>query len=77
MLVGITSRANTMTPQESSSRGAAISAQDVDLRRKDLRAKRKELIAANLKLTDAEGERLWREFKVAGWVAVSRHAPFL
>ena len=59
MLFGVTSRAQTLVPQESSSRGAAMSKQDMDLLRKDLRAKRRELTAANLKLTEAEGERFW------------------
>jgi hypothetical protein len=36
-----------------------ISTHDIELLRKDLRAKRKQLIAENLKLTDAEGERFW------------------
>ena len=53
-------KAQTVVPQESSSRSAAlISKQDLDLLRKDLRAKRKELIAANLKLTETEAERFW------------------
>ena len=59
MLFGVTGRAQTVMPQESSSRGAAMSKQDMDLLRKDLRAKRRELTAANLKLTEAEGERFW------------------
>jgi len=59
MVFGITSKAQTVVPQESSSRGEVISKQDLDLLRKDLRAKRKELIAANLKLTPTEAERFW------------------
>ena len=59
MLFGVTSWAQTVMPQESSSRGAVIGKQDLDLLRKDLRAKRRELTAANLKLTEAEGERFW------------------
>ena len=59
MLFGVTSWAQTMMPQESSSRGAVIGKQDLDLLRKDLRAKRRELTATNLKLTEAEGERFW------------------
>jgi hypothetical protein len=59
MLLGITASAQTVMPQESSSRGAVVSPQDMELLRKDLRAKRKELIAANLKLTETEGERFW------------------
>lgn len=59
MLFGGTGLAQTVMPQESSSRGATISKQDIDLLRRDLRAKRRELIATNLKLTEAEGERFW------------------
>jgi hypothetical protein len=44
-------------PQESSSR--TIGNQDLELLRKDLRAKRKQLIAANLRLTEAEATRFW------------------
>ena len=38
MLVGVSTRAQTIASQESSSRGAVISTQDLDLLRKDLRA---------------------------------------
>jgi hypothetical protein len=54
---GAQSFPQTIGPQESSSR--TISNQDLELLRKDLRAKRKQLIAANLRLTDAEAERFW------------------
>jgi hypothetical protein len=57
MLILATASAQTIAPQESSSR--VISNQDLDLLRKDLRAKRKQLIAANLKLTEAEATRFW------------------
>src|SRR5437763_3586823 len=36
-----------------------ISGQDIDLLRKDLRSKRKQLIAANLKLTEVEATKFW------------------
>jgi hypothetical protein len=36
-----------------------ISSQDLDLMRKDIRSKKKQLIAANLKLTDAEATKFW------------------
>jgi len=36
-----------------------ISDQDLNLLRKDLRSKRKQLIAANLRLTDAEAAKFW------------------
>ena len=57
MLIGATASAQTLVPQDSSSDG--ISNQDLTLLRQDLRAKRKQLIAANLKLTDAEVIRFW------------------
>lgn len=57
ILAGPTASAQTLVPQESSSHG--ISNQDMNLLRQDLRAKRKQLIAANLKLTDAEAARFW------------------
>jgi hypothetical protein len=57
ILVPATAGAQTISPQESSSR--TISNQDLELLRKDLRAKRKELIAANLRLTDTEAEKFW------------------
>lgn len=59
MVFGVTCRAQTAMPQESSTRGAVISAQDIELLRKDLRAKRKQLIAENLKLNDVEAGRFW------------------
>ena len=36
-----------------------ISNQDLDLLRKDIRSKKKQLVAANLKLTDAEATKFW------------------
>ena len=57
MLNGATASAQTTPPQESAPH--AISNQDLDLLRKDLRSKRKQLIAANLKLTDAEATKFW------------------
>ena len=57
MLSAATAHAQ-MAPQ-SESATHAISNQDIDLLRKDLRAKRKELIAANLKLNDIEAAKFW------------------
>jgi hypothetical protein len=57
ILVPAAASAQTISPRESSSR--TISNQDLELLRKDLRAKRKELIAANLRLTDTEAEKFW------------------
>jgi hypothetical protein len=36
-----------------------ISSQDLDLLRKDIRSKKKQLVAANLKLTDSEATKFW------------------
>jgi hypothetical protein len=41
------------------SSGATVSDQDVQLLRKDLRSQKKQLIAANLPLTDAEAVKFW------------------
>src|SRR4051794_34926154 len=57
MLIAATANAQSVAPQESSSH--SISSQDLDLLRKDLRAKRKQLIAANLRLTEEEAKRFW------------------
>jgi hypothetical protein len=46
------------TPQKESAMHA-ISDQDIDLLRKDLRSKRKQLIAANLNLNDIEAAKFW------------------
>jgi hypothetical protein len=57
MLSATTAHAQT-TPQKESATHT-ISNQDIDLLRKDLRSKRKQLIAANLKLTDMEAAKFW------------------
>ena len=57
MLSAATARAQTTPARESTTH--AISDQDLNLLRKDLRSKRKQLIAANLKLTDIEAARFW------------------
>jgi hypothetical protein len=46
-------------PSSSPATTHVISDQDLNLLRKDLRSKRKQLIAANLKLTDAEAAKFW------------------
>jgi hypothetical protein len=56
-LSAATAHAQT-TPQKESTTHS-ISDQDTDLLRKDLRSKRKQLIAANLKLTDTEAAKFW------------------
>ena len=57
MLSGATARAQTTPPKESTTH--VICDQDLNLLRKDLRSKRKQLIAANLKLTDTEASKFW------------------
>src|SRR5215467_9602569 len=43
----------------SSTQDSVVSDQQIELMRKDLRAKRKEVIAANMHLTSAEVEKFW------------------
>ena len=57
LLSGTTARAQATEQKESASH--VISNQDIDLLRKDLRSKRKQLVAANLKLTDTEAAKFW------------------
>jgi hypothetical protein len=57
VLHGAMAVSQTIAPQESSSR--SIKSQDLDLLRKDLRAMRKQLIAQNLRLTEAEAAKFW------------------
>jgi hypothetical protein len=51
----------TASAQKTSPQGDThpISNQDLDLLRQDLRSQRKQLIAANLKLTDTEATKFW------------------
>lgn len=49
--------AQTATPQQSTSH--VISDQDLNLLRQDIRSQRKQLIAANLNLTDEEATKFW------------------
>ena len=55
LLSGTAARAQTPAQKESTAH--VISDQDMDLLRKDLRSKRKQLIAANLKLTETEAAK--------------------
>ena len=57
LLSGTAARAQTPAQKESTAH--VISDQDMDLLRKDLRSKRKQLIAANLKLTETEAAKFW------------------
>jgi len=51
--------ANAQTTSSESGSAHVISDQDLTLLRKDLRSKRKQLIAANLKLTEADAAKFW------------------
>ena len=57
MLSASTAHSQTIPQEERPTH--AISNQDIDLLRKDLRSKRKQLIAANLKLNDIEAAKFW------------------
>src|SRR6478672_3078895 len=57
MLARPTASAQNTPPQEITPH--VIKDQDLNLLRKDLRSKRKQLIAANLKLTDTEAAKFW------------------
>ena len=57
MTCGARASAQTTQPQANSQH--VISSQDLDLMRKDLRSQKKQLIAANLKLTEAEAAKFW------------------
>ena len=43
----------------SSNQGLSQQDQDIDLMRKDIRSQKKQIIAANLQLTDKEAEKFW------------------
>ncbi|HET7106860.1 MAG TPA: hypothetical protein VFI38_08620 [Candidatus Acidoferrum sp.] len=57
LMIGPKTTAQTQTPQETTPH--VINDQDLDLLRKDIRSQRKQLIAANLKLTDQEATKFW------------------
>jgi len=57
MMCASVSKAQTAQPQDNNPR--VISDKDVDLLRKDIRSNKKQLIAANLKLTDTEATKFW------------------
>jgi len=57
MVGGTRAKAQTNPPQEAVQH--KISDRDLDLLRKDLRSKRKQLIASNLSLTDTEATKFW------------------
>jgi len=51
--------AYAQTEAQGSNTKHVISDQDLDLLRKDIRSQKKQLVAANLKLTDAEATKFW------------------
>ena len=57
MALGGTANAQTASSQANDPR--VISDQDLQLLRKDIRSQKKQLVAANLKLTDAEATKFW------------------
>jgi hypothetical protein len=57
MLSGATAEAQSATTKQNNSH--MISDEQINLLRKDLRSKRKQLIAANLELTDTEAAKFW------------------
>ena len=52
-------RTAAQAPSSQNSTQHVISDQDLDLLRKDIRSQRKQLIAANLQLTDGEATKFW------------------
>ena len=56
-IVGGTATSSQNPPQDSTTH--RISNQDLDLLRQDLRSKRKQLITANLRLTETDAARFW------------------
>ena len=54
-------KSETTEPMASSTAhdNAAVSDQEIDLMRKDLRSKKKQVIAANMQLTDIEAAKFW------------------
>jgi hypothetical protein len=62
VMVGVSmcgSRVNAQTAPAQENSPHVISSQDLDLLRKDIRSKKKQLVAANLKLTDSEATKFW------------------
>jgi hypothetical protein len=50
---------NTQVQPSAAQQDQALSDQDIQMLRMNLRSQRKQVIAANLKLTDAEAEKFW------------------
>jgi hypothetical protein len=56
---GAATPAQAATQSQASTPDQKATAQDIELMRKDIRSMRKQLVAANLKLTDAEATKFW------------------
>ncbi|MGB7750480.1 MAG: hypothetical protein WCF88_02930 [Candidatus Acidiferrales bacterium] len=56
---GATTRAQATTQSQAATPDQKATAQDIELMRKDIRSMRKQLVAANLKLTDTEATKFW------------------
>jgi Spy/CpxP family protein refolding chaperone len=52
-------RAQSTTQPQSKAEDQAATAQEIELMRKDIRSMRKQLVAANLKLTDDQATKFW------------------
>jgi Spy/CpxP family protein refolding chaperone len=52
-------RAQSTTQPQSNAAEQAATAQEIELMRKDIRSMRKQLVAANLKLTDDQATKFW------------------
>jgi len=50
---------NTLAQPATAQQDQSVSEQDIQLLRKNLRSQRKQVIAANMRLTDAEAEKFW------------------
>jgi hypothetical protein len=57
--ISVGMRANVQTTPQQESVKHVINDRDLDLMRKDLRSKRKQLIASNLQMTDLEATKFW------------------
>jgi hypothetical protein len=56
---GASTPAQATTQSQASTAEQKATAQDIELMRKDIRSMRKQLVAANLKLTDTEATKFW------------------
>ena len=56
---GVTTPAQATAQSQAATPDQKATAQDIELMRKDIRSMRKQLVAANLKLTDTEATKFW------------------